>query len=251
MKNKHILTLFCSIAFIISTQISAQSLLFVTEHSPPFQFLNKSNQVDGFTTEVVEAALALTPYEYQIKLYPWSRSFILAKGQQNTCIFLMSRDKEREQHFQWVAPILTTNDYFIGLSARGDIKVNTLDDVKKYKVAVLKEDRTYYELLRQGFVLNKNLYVINKSTSMLKLLTTRQHIDFILANPINVKARAKFNNIDDELFKTYFKLNETPVALYLACGLQTPAATVQKLSHAINTIKANGTYDEIFARWQQ
>ena len=248
MKSTLILTYF--FIYTVTTQAAPQELLFVTEHSPPFQFVSKSNNVEGFTTKVIQAALKLTPYQYQIKLYPWSRSFVLAKGKKNTCIYLVSRDKEREKHFQWVAPLLTTNDYFIGLSARTDIKVDNIEDVKKYNVAVLKEDRTYYELLKRGFVENKNLYIINNSTSMLKLLTMRKNIDFILADDINVKYRAMFNNIDYELFKTYFKLNESPIELYLACSLQTSKEVVQKLSQAINTIKENGTYDKILETWQ-
>jgi len=250
MKNTQILALFCSFIFIASSQATSQKLLFVTEHSPPFQFLNKSNNVEGFTTKVIEAALKLTPYQHQTKIYPWSRSFVLAKNKENTCVYLISRDKEREKHFQWVAPIVSTNDYFIGLSARTDIKTNNIEDVKKYKVAVLKEDRTYYELLKRGFIENKNLYIINNSTSMLKLLTMRKQIDFVLADTINVKYRAIFNNMDHKLFKTYFKLNEKPIELYLACSLQTSKEIVQTLSQAIRTVKENGTYDRILDTWQ-
>jgi ABC-type amino acid transport substrate-binding protein len=85
---------------------------------------------------------------------------------------------------------------------------------------------------------------------MLKLLTTRKQIDFILADTINVKYRAIFNNMDNKLFKTYFKLNESPIELYLACSLQTPKEVIQKLSKAMNTIKENGSYDKILSTWQ-
>jgi polar amino acid transport system substrate-binding protein len=250
MDIKKILTVFYAFIFSTTTLAAPQNLLFVTEHSPPFQFISELNNVDGFSTQIIEAALKLTPYDYQIIIYPWSRSFFMAKNKENSCIYSMSRDEEREKHFQWVAPIVSTNDYFIGLSARIDIKVETIEDVKQYNVAVLKEDRTYYDLLRRGFVENKNLYVINNSTSMLKLLTLRKQIDFILSDTINVKYRAMFNNIDYGLFKAYFKLNKAPTELYLACSLQTPKETVQQLSQAIKTIKENGTYDKILAAWQ-
>jgi polar amino acid transport system substrate-binding protein len=249
MKCKLIITYFCSFIFT-TTQVASQEILLVTEHSPPFQFISKSNNVEGFSTKVIQAALELTPYQYDIKIYPWSRSFFLAQGKENTCIYLISRDKEREKKFQWVAPILSTNDYFIGLSSRTDINIKNLEDVKQYKIAVLKEDRTYYYLLKRGFVENKNLYVINDSTSMLKLLTRRKQIDFILADTINVKYRAMFNNMDYALFKTYYKLNKTPTDLYLACSLQTSKKVIQTLSQAIDTIKENGTYDKILDAWQ-
>lgn len=246
MKFKLVLTFFCSFMFFSSTQAVSQKLLFLTEHSPPFQFTSESNNVAGLTTTVIQEALKLTPYDYDVKIFPWSRSFFLAQGKENTCIYLISRDKEREKLFKWVTPMLLTNDYFIGLSARTDINVNNIEDVKKYKVAVLKEDRTYYDLLKLGFVENENLFVINDSTSMLKLLTRRKQIDFILADTINVRYRAMFNNMDYELFKTYFKLNIKPIELYLACSLKTSPEVINNLSQAINKIKENGTYDKIF-----
>jgi polar amino acid transport system substrate-binding protein len=232
--------------FVASTQAGVHKLLFLTEHSPPFQFTNESNNVAGLTTTVIQEALKLTSYDYDVKIFPWSRSFFLAQGKENTCIYLISRDKEREKLFKWVTPILSTNDYFIGLSSRADINVNNIEDVKKYKVAVLKEDRTYYDLLKLGFIENKNLFVINDSTSMLKLLTRRKQIDFILADTINVKHRAMFNNMDYELFQTYFKLNKKPIELYLACSLKTSDEVIENISEAINVIKNNGTYDKIF-----
>ena len=249
MSNKQFIIIFYFFIFTATAKASSQELLFVTEHTPPYQFHTKSNDVDGLTIKIIQSALELTPFQYQIKIYPWPRSFRLAKGKKNTCIFLMSRDKEREKHFQWVAPILSTNDYFVGLSSRDDIEINSIEDVKKYKVAVLKEDRTYYELLKRGFVENKNLFIINNSSSMLKVLTKREQIDFVLSDSITVKYRAMFHNMDPNLFKTYFKLTETPIELYLACSLQTPKETVQKLAQAINTIKENGVYDKILGTY--
>jgi len=248
MKYNYIL-IFLYFIYPPIAQAASQPLLFVTEHSPPFQFMGESNDVDGFTTEIVKEALKLTPYQYQIKIYPWSRSFFLAQSKENTCIYLMSRDKERENKFRWIAPIVSTNDYFIGLSERTDITINSIEDVKKYRVAVLREDRTYYDLIKRGFVENKNLYVINDSTSMLKLLTKRKQIDFILADTINVKYRAMFNDIDYGLFKTYLKLKETPTALYLACSLKTSDEVIKNLSKAILTIKENGSFDKILKNW--
>lgn len=243
-------TLLYYLFFIFSVQGYAADLLIVTEHSPPYQYLNKSGQIDGLTTEIVHATLAQTAIPYKLKLYPWSRAFLMAKETKNTCIFLMSRDEPREMNFKWVAPLVTTHDYFIGLSARTDININNIEDVKKYKVAVIKDDRAHHELLKLGFVENKNLYIINNSSAMLKLLASIRNIDLILADMVNVNYRAKLHNLNPDTFKSYMKWNSTPVDLYLACNLKTSEAIVNQLKNAIKTIKENGTYDKILTKWR-
>jgi len=61
--------------FATTSQAGSQKLLLLTEHSPPYQFVSKSNKVEGLTTKVIQEALKLTPYQYKMKIYPWSRSF--------------------------------------------------------------------------------------------------------------------------------------------------------------------------------
>lgn len=236
--------------FVANIHAETTELLFVTEHTPPYQYYNKSEEVDGFTTKIIHEALKLTPYKYQIKIFPWSRSFNMAKAKKNTCIFLMSKTEEREPYFHWVSPLVLTNDYFVGLSTRTDIRVESIDEVKKYNVAVLKEDRTYYELIKHGFVERENLYVINNSSSMLNLLMLRKEIDFVLSDTVTIKYRALFNDIDPSLFTVYLKLNKEPTILYLACNLQTPNEVIETLGNAIETIKENGTYDKLLNAWQ-
>ena len=253
MLGKHLVKLLKVIIFMpyLSLATDAVSLTIVTEHSPPYQELDRQGDVTGFTTEVVQAVLAQTRYHYQINIYPWSRAFMMAKSQKNTCIYSMSRNAMREQHFQWIAPVVTTKDYFIGLSDRNDITIQSIEDAKNYNVAVLKDDRTYHMLLGQGFIENKNLYVINNTYSMLKLLLTNKEIDLILADSINVEYRAKYHNINPNKFRTYYKLNKDPIDLYLACSLTTPKEVVTELTSAMQLIKRNGTYQKIRERWHK
>ncbi|WP_206486288.1 transporter substrate-binding domain-containing protein [Thalassotalea sp. G2M2-11] len=248
MLGRHSLIILLILLFLPSVTWAITSPVFlhiVTEHSPPYQEQKRNRPVQGLTTELVKAVLAGTPYHYQINIYPWSRAFMMAKERPNTCIYLMSRNEQREKHFQWIAPILSVNDYLIGLADRDGIALNSLEDAKNYNVAVLKDDRTYYMLLDQGFEEHKNLYVINNTYSLLKLLLTRKNIDFIIADTINVEYRAKYNGMDPNLFRAYYKITENPVDLYLACSLTTPKPIIETLKKSLATIKHNGVYDQI------
>ena len=116
-------------------------------------------------------------------------------------------------------------------------------------MAVLRDDRTHQMLLQQGFIENKNLYVVNNTYSLLKLLVLRQNIDLILADTINVTYRAIFHELEPELFKSFYKLDKPPSELYLACSINTSSNIVAMLADAITTIKSNGQYKEISRRW--
>ena len=174
----------------------------------------------------------------------------MAKKDKNTCLYLIGRNKERETFFKWLQPIVSTSDYFIGLKSNLTIVINNIEDAKKYKVAVLKGDRTHTLLLNEGFIENENLYIVNNTYSLLKLLILRPEIDLILADTINVKYRAKFSNIDPKLFHTFFKLEKPAVDLYFACSLKTDNHIISTINQSISTIKVNGEYREILNRWQ-
>jgi len=225
-------------------------LSIVTEHSPPYQELNKNSEVVGFTTEIIKAALAHTSIDYDIKIFPWSRTYAMAKKNKNTCVYLIGRNKEREQLFQWLQPIVSTSDYLIGLKGNNNLVIKTLEDAKKYKVAVLKDDRTHTILLNEGFIENKNLYIVNNTYSLLKLLLLRPEIDLILADTLNVRYRAKFNGIEADLFHSFFKMDKPAVDLYFACSLTTDPSIIATINESISTIKNNGEYNEILHRWQ-
>ncbi|WP_281558863.1 transporter substrate-binding domain-containing protein [Thalassomonas sp. RHCl1] len=245
--------IFLLVGLLLPTTVAAKAgtakLLIVTEHMPPFQ-MKIDNELTGFTTDVIRAALALTPYKYQLALYPWSRSYNIASKKENACIYSIARTKEREKLFQWTTPISITNSSFVGLAANKSISLNSLEDAKKYHTAVLKDDFTQQHLLKHGFIVNKNLFIVDNPDSFLKLLITRNHIDLILTDDITLSYRAKYNQIDPGVFQEYFRINHAPIKFYLACSNKTAPDIIATLSAAINSIKSNGRFRQIAEKWR-
>jgi len=224
-------------------------LTLVTENLPPFQMRDDNNKITGFATQIVQAALYKTSYSYHFEMYSWARAYNIAQKKQNTCIFSIARTKEREHLFKWVAPIATTNSYFIGLKSNKNIKLATLNDAKNYITAVFKDDVTYQILIKNGFIEFKNYYVINNSDSLLKLLYLRKNIDLILIDDLTLAYRAKLDHLDPNLFKAYLKLNRAPLNFYVACSNTTSKQVINKLRTAIFQLKKSGEDKKIIEKW--
>lgn len=228
--------------------LAQQKITIVTEHLPPFQII-KENKISGYATEIINAALKETNIKADIKGYPWTRAYRMAQRDKDTCIYSIARTPMRETLFKWTEKITQTDSFFIGLSTRSDIAIKSIEDAKKYKVAVLRDDVTHQSLVEHGFVENKNLYIVNNTYSLLKLLSESKSIDLILADDLTVQYRAQFNNIDPKLFNIYYQLNQTPFYFYLACSPNTSDEVVNELSKGLQAIKQNGIYNAIEDKW--
>ena len=232
-----------------SYALNHRHLQIVTEHLPPFQ-IDNNGKVSGFATEIVETALEQTQLDFAITSYPWTRAYNMAPKMDNTCIYSIARTPEREKLFQWIHAIATTNSTFIGLK-KSNIVLNTIEDAKKYRIAVLRDDATHQALINKGFEEGKNLFIVNNTYSLLKLLVQRNTIDLILADTVTVKFRAQYDNIDPAIFKPLLHLNKKPFNFYFACSQSTPTTVVDKIKRAFIHIKDSGQQHAITQHWQQ
>jgi polar amino acid transport system substrate-binding protein len=253
-KNKIIFLALISSFFLLPVLGQTKSnqpnttLTLVTENLPPYQML-EAGKITGFATEIITQVMKEANFNYQIKIYPWSRSYNYAQKKQNTCIYSIARIAERENLFQWTQPIAIAHTAFIGLSNKKNITLNSIEDAKKYITAVLRDDVTHQLLLRNGFKEFENFFIVNNSDSLLKLLITRKNIDFILVDPSSIPFRAIYNKVDKKRFKTFFAVNNQKQTFYLACSNATSPEIIKKLDKAITTIKKNGIYSHIIKKW--
>ncbi len=224
------------------------SLSLVTEFRPPFQFM-KDGEVAGFSTQLIDAMLKYTSYSINTKIYPWSRAYNVALKKKDTCIYAIARTPERENSFKWTEALYTTNFVLIGLKSSLDIQIESIYDAKNYRIAALRDDVTHQLLVKHGFIENKNMFIINNSRSMLKLLSSRNLIDLVLTDELSLKYRARYHNIDPKLFTAFLKLNKDPINFYLACSLSTDQKIVDNITNAFKKIKQTGEYDEIVSQW--
>lgn len=240
-------------ALLVGTSTSVlanERIHLVTEHLPPFQILTK-DAIDGYATEIVTSALIDKNIAFTIDAYPWPRAYSMAKTEPNTCIFSIARTPEREEKFKWVGTIAETYSDFVGLKSNNNIQINSIADAKNYNIAVIRDDVSHEILLKNGFVELENLYVINNTFSLLKLLTYRKDIDLILVDQLTIDYRAKYSKIDPQLFRSFYRMNKKPYYFYLACSNQTSDDTVNKISEALADFKKTKRFKEIDKKWRR
>jgi polar amino acid transport system substrate-binding protein len=227
---------------------AAPQLKIVTEHLPPFQ-MDTPQGITGYASEIVQATLAQAKIDYSIEVMSWSRAYNLALRDANTCIYSISKGAERESHFQWIGAISYSLTSIYSLKKRQDIQIKTLEDAKKYTIAVTKDDITHHFLLKAGFKEGEQLYVIENVYSMLNILKGRKNIDLIIVNETILKYRAEESGVPFAELKKQLDLPELPLDFYLACSKKTDKTLIEQLTTSLQTLKDNGKFQQIRDQW--
>lgn len=227
----------------ISAFVNGQQLTILTEHLAPFQIV-KDSKITGITTEIVEKTLRTAKYDYKIEALPWATAFNLAKREKNTCIYSLTRIPTREPLFNWVGHIVNTETSLYSLASK-EFSISSIDDAKKYKIAVIREDVTHHFLLSKGFIEGDNLYVMDNYDALLELLETpSRSIDFILINDDLIFHRVKSTKAASKYKNVYF-VKELTLDFYLACSLNTDQNIVEKLQQTMKKLEEDGIFNDI------
>jgi polar amino acid transport system substrate-binding protein len=223
----------------------------LTEHLPPYQ-IDGQGTAGGFATELVKQTFAEAGLTYQINFESWSRAYQLAQRDSNTCIYSMSRSPERESLFQWIGELSYNHTALYTMASRADVQVSSLDDARRYVVAVTRDDVTHHYLKSRGFEEGKNLYVLQSISNMLPVLSGRRNdIDLIIVNDTILRYRAQEAGLDATQFRRLLVLPDLPLAFHLACSLKTAPDVVDKLRAGLRQLKADGRFEQIAGQWSE
>ena len=238
IKKALILTLFS----ILMTNIYSTGIKVVTEKLMPYSYKDNSGNVSGFSTQIVKKLMEETGIKGSISVHSWSNAFDIALTEKNVLIYSIGRNTEREKLFKWVGVITDYKIFFYGLKSRKDIKINSLDDAKKFYIGTVSRDFREQFLIEKGFIKNQNLYSIHEDTLNIKKLIAGR-ISLWPVNDLTVSYIAKENKIDISRLENKYTLLE--IELYLAFSTKTSDEIVRKFSDALKKIKSDGTYQKI------
>ncbi|MDP5030162.1 MAG: ABC transporter substrate-binding protein [Paraglaciecola sp.] len=236
-------------ALLIIGDVFATRLTIVTEHLAPFQIVDKTS-ISGLSTEIVEATLRASPYQYTIDVHPWSLAFKRAVQEHNTCIYSLARLPIRETQFQWIGHIASATSSFYSLKRRKDIPLASVEDAKKFRTAVIQDDVTHQFLLSKGFEENSNLYATSNYDSLLTLLEVpSRNIDLVIINDDLIRYRLKRSE-EIQQYQNLLEIDELQLDFHLACSIDTDRDIVETLSASMQDLEQNGTLPNIRNNWR-
>lgn len=227
------------ISLFLACNANAERLIFTTEDTPPFNYLNQDKKtIAGIGFDVVEQMLKRTGLQASITAYPWLRAYKMAATNKNTCVFSTTRMPQREALFKWVGPLVKNTWVLYG---RHDTKISLskLEDAMPLVIGGYRGDAVSVFLTERGFKVEN---ATNDKQNLRKLNAGR--IDLwasgILIGPyaaakqgIKVKPLIFFNHTE----------------LYLACNASVPDDAINKMNAAIKAMRDDGTIDRINRRY--
>jgi len=226
----------------VNGAIAAEKTFTLT--TEPFApFIGKQFKNDGWTMDVVRAALEPQGYKVILSLRPWARAMSESKEGEHDGLYLAYYTKEREQWYVYSDPIGEVRTGFYKMKAN-DISYETLQDLKGYNIG-LTRDVAISPAFDKADFLKKHFKV--RDLQSLKMLPLGR-IDLYAVSEL--VARNLINTKISPEDRDKYEFMEPPLAvhkLHMAVSKKTPNY-MQKLkdfNRGLKRIISDNTYEKI------
>jgi polar amino acid transport system substrate-binding protein len=209
----------------------------------PFESQNEKGEIVGFDIDVVRAVAAKAGIEVKFVNTPWEGIFnTLAQGDRDMLVSAITITDERKQTIDFSTPYFDAHQL---IAVKDGSKVAKFDDLKKLKVGV-QTGTTGDEVVSK--LLGKTSTSVRRFESTPLALKELESggVDAVVAdngvivNYVTNNSGAKFKMVNDPAF--------TPEQYGIAVR-KGNAELLDKINKGLAAIKADGTYDQIYARY--
>lgn len=213
----------------------------LTEDFPPLNYLQNGKLV-GPSVEIVQAIKNSLGVNNSIEVFPWKRSYKMALDNPNTCVFSTTRTKARENQFKWVGPLAEKRYVFYALK-KSHIKINSIDDAKKYLVGVQLGGASADFLKDNNF---KQLdFAVKPLVSLKKLIHGRIQLWYTSTTTPIVLGQQ--NKISTSELEEVFTVKSSQ--LYIAFNNKTSDSVIKEWENAFNKLYKQGEIKSIFGKY--
>ncbi|MEK8033228.1 transporter substrate-binding domain-containing protein [Ideonella sp. DXS29W] len=225
---------------------AAARLEAVTTDAPPFNMLDGAAP-SGFATDILREMSEAAGLELQIQFLPWPRALLYAKQNPNILIYTIARTPEREAQYEWIGPFARHQSFFWKLASRKDVRVDTLSDVRRYRVATVRGDAQTDLMLKLDIVDPALLQLVSDGDTPMRMLLAGR-IDLVIANEIGIAWRMKQHGMSGtDVERTAMLMDGA--GYYFALGKGTDPALLARLRKAFTEVNERGSPQRLLERY--
>jgi polar amino acid transport system substrate-binding protein len=188
--------------------------------------------------------LGSTQKRADIVFVPWARGYNETLRIPDTCLFSTTRTEERESLFKWAGPV-GINKLVLTAKKDKNIKINTFEDIKGYRIGVVLEDVAEQVLLEKG--ISRNLLEgVAKTIHNIKKLNSGR-IDLWGYGEDTAKWEIKKNGFNPADYETVYVIQKK--GLFFAFYKETDDVLIERFQSALDELKKEGEYQKVLDRY--
>ena len=214
----------------------------VTEEYPPVTFM-RDGKPSGFVTDMVREIAARQKIPDNTRLTSWKNAYNMARLHPKVVLFSAERTPEREKLFQWVGPVGKNSATLYAKKGSG-IQIDSLEEAKAIAaIATTTNWFTEQHLKREGF---KNLLSSPDPRANIRQLMENE-VQLSIFTDITIPEIVRDAGYGMQDLEPIFTVVQT--YFYIAMSRDTPAEVVQAWQSTLDSLKKDGTYEEIYRRY--
>ncbi|MCG8612375.1 MAG: transporter substrate-binding domain-containing protein [Pseudomonadales bacterium] len=219
----------------------------VTENWPPYNY-EEEGETKGFATEIVKKTLEHAELSHTIRLGIWKGVYSRALNRNNVLIYTITRTPEREDLFHWIGPIAHRELNLYKLRARKDIQINSVADIKHYRLALQDGDAS------TQFIFNNHYYPEDKATIVdRRVLSYRMlfanRADLAVGQDLSIAYYMRMDGLPTTQIEKAFSFT-VDGAYYLAFNKSSDPRLVERVNTSFNTLKQQGAFEPILDHYR-
>jgi len=221
---------------------TVDDLLLMTEAYPPLNFV-QDGQLQGISVDLMARMLEMLHAKTtraDIAILPWARAYKNLQTKANTCLFAMMRTPEREPLFKWVGPIAPSRVVLTAPKYK-QVKIQSVQDLKKYRVGVVIDDIGEQTLVEQG--LDKGTFVASSTPDLCANQLEKGRIDLWAYDELVTKWVLKKQGFDPADYETVYVLKSGEY--FIAFHNDTPDALIRHFQQALDDLNVAGEVRKI------
>ncbi|MEA2049144.1 MAG: transporter substrate-binding domain-containing protein [Campylobacterota bacterium] len=210
-------------------------------------WVSKELYKNGIGANITNEAFKTQNIKTEFHFFPWKRAYIVAKVLKNDTTGFWLKNPQREKDFYFSDSVFSIKNKLI--SKKGvDIDFNTIDDLKKYKIAITR-GYSYTSQIDTMIKNNQlNIYIVNNDLAGLKQVLKKEKFDAFLCSDNVAKSLIKQHFTLEEQKRFHFSSNDVfqkDVFLMVSKNNKNHKEILKKFNTGLNIIKNNGVLEKI------